>query len=171
MLTARLNQFFESLDDEEESEGDVSTFINPEVSLFEVCYNDFQKITGFTVPFAELKPWSTKGSLLYKRLETLKGVDDSYDDDDWEYPGLECTITNTTTDRLTAAVTEIRLRVLLNMEMNYSRSTRHDRGDSVNAEVEIFLVYCLLDKVVPLAKYKRTAKGMQRTWIHKGLTK
>lgn len=158
---SELDQFFEALEDEEEGEGDVADFPDPTGGIIAECYADFQKVTGFAIPLSSFKPW------------VMKGWTPLYGDPQPDKPGLELVITDTS-DPLLAKITNARIRILLDMEMNFD----HDkfkythRGEDVTAEVEIFLVNHILDKSIPLAKYKRTPeKGLKRTWLRPDLKK
>jgi len=154
-----LVQFFEALE-EEEASGDVSSFPDPTAGIIEECYADFQKATGIVRPLSTFKPII---------LKDYKGnVDEGKS-------GFAAKLGDTS-DPFMSKVTGCTLRIVLDMGMNYhDNETRQSwlykhRGETITAEVDIYLDYYLTGKNVPLAKYKRLpSKGVKRTWINSNI--
>lgn len=160
---SELDQFFETLEEEveeeEEASGDVSSFPDPTAGIIDECYADFQKATGFSRPLSTFKPI------------VLKDYKGNVDEGRF---GLETNLSDAT-DPLTSKATGCTLRIELNMGMNYEGHNdwvyRH-RGESITAEVQFYLEYYLVNKFIPLAKYKRLpTKGVKRTWINSNIKK
>lgn len=157
-----LYRLFESLEEEDEIEsgtGDVSSFPDPLKNLLKPYYEDFQKVTGFTIPLSKFQ--SEERDFYRRRI--LSGSSN-------EHFGLEySTAEFTPSDPLVRLGMEVTFIIVVEL-LNPEYQKRYPKAPTVG--ITLFMEHPFLTKSIPLALYEKTEeKGIKRKWLRPGLKK